>query len=719
MNRGGVWIRRPALVGAAVLGLASAAACSVEDDGRVYGQGAGTGGVSDVAGAAGEGSGAAGETSGGAAGSHQGGAAGSSEGGAGGALEPSSPGDSCDEEGTRRCAEPASDTVLGCTDGSWTQVERCGSDELCDSANARCRATAEGCSGRDPGDAFCDGDSRVVCGPDLVSLTEETCTGRCLAGECVGADCGDGTVQSDEECDDGDDDDTDECPSTCREATCGDGFVLAGDEECDDGNDDDEDECPTTCEDARCGDGFTQRGEEACDDGNDDDADSCLSSCEPASCGDGTLQSPEECDDENQDDTDDCPSTCTAARCGDGFVWAGEEECDDQNTASGDGCSSQCRAEVVELALGERHSCARFGDGRLKCWGDNRSLQLGPGNDPAVGDEPIDIGPNLGTVLEGVSDVAAGSDHTCALQSGDVKCWGSNGGGQLGPDGPASSAEPVTIPLPRAATQISGGGRMTAALLTDGTVWVWGDTSSGAVTMSDGIVALPLADRAELIEADEMSMCALLENGSVSCYGYGWLAGQPIRGLEDHPADIVALSLSGNYACALDAAKQATCWGYAFGYHQLGNEDNAREGQSEPMQAWPPAPLEFDVEQLSSRGGVTCAFGRVGSADRLLCWGYDWGVGALALPEITTDPDYPGVVRLYELPANTAIDLGPISGIRSIATSGRHSCVLLTDGRVKCWGDNEFGQLGLGTTETVIGEDAIDLGSALPYATLY
>lgn len=64
-----------------------------------------------------------------------------------------------------------------------------------------------------------------------------------LQGQC----CGDGALQGTEACDDGNDDDTDACPSSCQEATCGDGFVQTGVEECDDGNTDDGDGCGSDC----------------------------------------------------------------------------------------------------------------------------------------------------------------------------------------------------------------------------------------------------------------------------------------------------------------------------------------------------------------------------------------------------------------------------------------------------------------------------------------
>jgi cysteine-rich repeat protein len=101
--------------------------------------------------------------------------------------------------------------------------------------------------------------------------------------------CGNGLVEPGESCDDADFDDTDDCPSNCQTASCGDGFLWAGFEICDDGNADDTDACPGSCEPANCGDGYVWAGMETCDDANLDDTDACLSSCDLATCGDGDL----------------------------------------------------------------------------------------------------------------------------------------------------------------------------------------------------------------------------------------------------------------------------------------------------------------------------------------------------------------------------------------------------------------------------------------------
>jgi len=131
---------------------------------------------------------------------------------------------------------------------------------------------------------------------------------------------------------------TTEAMTDTHEPFCGDGMVE-GDESCDDGNDRNTDECLNTCELAYCGDGFLRDGVESCDDANSDNTDDCLDTCEPASCGDGFVQEGEGCDDGNESNNDAC-FNCVEASCGDGVVHLGVEQCDvlDENLCTQDTC---------------------------------------------------------------------------------------------------------------------------------------------------------------------------------------------------------------------------------------------------------------------------------------------------------------------------------------------------------------------------------------------
>lgn len=164
--------------------------------------------------------------------------------------------------------------------------------------------------------------------------------------------CGDGIPQGAEACDDGNTNNNDSCLTTCRAATCGDGFVRMGVEGCDNGKDNSDTTagaCRVACVKSKCGDGVVDMGE-GCDNGplnsDSDPGARCRSNCSLTTCGDGITSAGEECDDGNNDVGDDCLNTCTKARCGDGIVHLGVEVCDDGaagNDRTRDSCRTTCK----------------------------------------------------------------------------------------------------------------------------------------------------------------------------------------------------------------------------------------------------------------------------------------------------------------------------------------------------------------------------------------
>ncbi|MBZ5713854.1 DUF4215 domain-containing protein [Nannocystis pusilla] len=133
------------------------------------------------------------------------------------------------------------------------------------------------------------------------------------------------------------------------EPVCGNGEVE-GNEECDDGNQDAGDGCEPNCLPTPvCGNEIVEQGE-ACDDGNNEDGDECSADCQTATpaavCGDNTVQDPEQCDDGNDVPGDGCEPDCTVSppMCGNGKV-EGTEQCDDGNDINGgpgDFCKNDC-----------------------------------------------------------------------------------------------------------------------------------------------------------------------------------------------------------------------------------------------------------------------------------------------------------------------------------------------------------------------------------------
>jgi len=212
-------------------------------------------------------------------------------------------------------APPRSLPVSLCLVAATVAVSSCQS-AVCSEGDPACASAAE------PGTTAGTGTSGSSSGGEpVVTSTGEDPTGSSSTSaeptsEPRPAVCGDGVVEGDEACDDGNQDNTDGCLNGCVLASCGDGFVQVGVEACEDGNAIDTDGC-VNCQLARCGDGFVHFGQEACDDGpanSDAIYDGCTESCTPGPrCGDGKLNGPEDCDDQNTDPSDGCLAGCVEA----------------------------------------------------------------------------------------------------------------------------------------------------------------------------------------------------------------------------------------------------------------------------------------------------------------------------------------------------------------------------------------------------------------------
>ena len=123
-------------------------------------------------------------------------------------------------------------------------------------------------------------DSAQVCVADSDCPDSFFCTsGRCLRAG--GMRCGNGQIEGEERCDDGNRNNNDYCLNTCVRARCGDGVHNRFEEDCDQGRDNSDEpnaECRTDCGARRCGDGIIDDGED-CDDGNNEDDDDCPGDC--------------------------------------------------------------------------------------------------------------------------------------------------------------------------------------------------------------------------------------------------------------------------------------------------------------------------------------------------------------------------------------------------------------------------------------------------------
>lgn len=426
---------------------------------------------------------------------------------------------------------------------------------------------------------------------------------------------------------------------------------------------------------------------------------------------------------------------------------------------------------ITQISSLVYHTCAVWNDGVLKCWGMNAFGALGLGDTDDRGDGPGEMGENLPAVDVGqgrrVRRVSTGYFFTCALlDDSTVKCWGDNPicgpdsdqncglgyGDQLargGEPGQMGDALPA-LDLGGPARDISCGTFSCCAVLANDAIKCWGENTYGVLGYGDQLTrgdepdemgaALPTIDvgvsGVSTLKTGNALInrhaCTALKNGEMKCWGnntYGQLGigdtaargdqlnemgtALPRAGLTDFVTDVAP----GDYAtCALTAEGLVRCWG-DNAYGQLGYGDTTTRGEV--------AGQNFPIVQL---GGKVVSLGLSQHACAVLetgevkCWGAnqfvraDGGIvplGRLGYGDFEVRGSGPNQMG-SNLPA---VDFGNAATARSVALGSAHTCVQFIDGKVKCFGENNFGALGLGDGHTR-GVGTGEMGDALPFVDL-
>ncbi len=258
--------------------------------------------------------------------------------------------------------------------------------------------------------------------------------------------------------------------------------------------------------------------------------------------------------------------------------------------------------------------------------------QLG-NNDTSDQSVPVDVNGLSGEVTA----IAAGDSHTCALMlSGAVKCWGNGASGQLGNGSESARLEPVNVTdLGGVALAITAGNYHTCALTSQGGVKCWGSGLDGQLGNSE-------TDN-QLVPVD-------------------------VAGLG---SDVLSISAGDSHTCALMSTGTAKCWGNGNS-GRLGNNDVVN--QLVPVEV---VGLTSGLLSLAAGGLHSCAVTSSGGAK---CWGYGFS-GQLG-NNSTSDALVP-------------VDVLVLSGeVVALATGFVHTCALLSNGAMKCWGNGSGGKLG-------------------------
>ena len=492
---------------------------------------------------------------------------------------------------------------------------------------------------------------------------------------------------------------------------CGDGSLDPG-EECDDGNLDDLDACDRRCRRTRCGDGVVQR-EEGCDDGNISGADGCVGErCVPARCGDGFVRTDldegepgaEQCDDGNDSNSDDCTNACRVYRCGDGYVnvdlpgnAADFEGCDDGNDVDDDGCRNNCLRELLpgRLVASAFGACRQTLDGYWSCWGLNDRGQFGEdGNHLGATGSPSGL-------LAG-SRLAAGSNHYCAVEGPEqrVRCWGDSTWGQAGSEN-SHAPTPVLLPV-SGVLSLSAGEQLSCATTGDGKTVCWGAITPGNRHHEPQRIALSESTRRVFVTLG--GVCGQRDDGTVWCQGSNvhgslgvaranWLElesvaawGKPAQlqgaqwGQTYADADVMACAIGNiegchNHTCALLQSGLVVC---------AGNNAWGQVVNSAALFSVAPVPnFNGPAQQVAVGGYHTCVLDISGQVH---CWGYN-GFGQLGIP---ADQDR------HPVP----VQVPGLTNVTELVAGALHTCALVGQEEVRCFGLGDQGQLGADVAST-------------------
>ncbi len=404
---------------------------------------------------------------------------------------------------------------------------------------------------------------------------------------------------------------------------------------------------------------------------------------------------------------------------------------------------------VEMVSLGGGVSCALKQDGSVWCWGYGggdglgNAFDAGPDAGAADGLVPVEVS----SLTSGVTWISVGSSDVCVVQRGAALCWGgADENGSLGDGTLNESSVPQQVTgLTSGVAAVTAGYDFACALTTAGGVECWGDGSQGA--LGDGnfssnpspVQVTGLMSGVKVVSAGTSGVCALMDDGTATCWGLGsdgelgtgtTTYDGSVYGASSIPVRVKGLSSpgttisTGDAPCVVTTTGGVDCWGFTS---EL---------------ALTPVPVadfgtNLRATSVSVGGGpddsegFACATG----PGAVGCWGAN-NAGQLAAgnfggnsstpyfanglimavaPSCGMGGDYAcavqsGLARCWganesgELgngsttPSDQPVTVSGLSAVAQISAGATSACAVTTAGAAYCWGDNSYGQLGNGST---------------------
>jgi prepilin-type N-terminal cleavage/methylation domain-containing protein len=291
--------------------------------------------------------------------------------------------------------------------------------------------------------------------------------------------------------------------------------------------------------------------------------------------------------------------------------------------------------DAVAVSTGQVHTCVIIDGGDLLCAGANANGRTGQGT--IVGEERTYM---KVSGLSGVTSVAAGSNFTCAVSAGEVWCWGANTNGRTGVDTvDGNTLEPTKLAGLSGVTAVAtaGGAIHTCAVTASGELWCWGSNANGRTGLDTAV-------------GDTLTPTQITGIGTVS-----------------------AVAVGSAHTCAIiDGAPH--CWG-------LDTNGRTGLGITTATNTLTPQPVVglAAAQAITAGDGHSCAI----NAGALFCWGLN---SSSQLGDATTT----------QRPSATAIDAA--NTYTQVLAGSAFTCGVRTNDRVYCWGSNSSGRTGTNAT---------------------
>lgn len=303
-----------------------------------------------------------------------------------------------------------------------------------------------------------------------------------------------------------------------------------------------------------------------------------------------------------------------------------------------------------QISAGSNSTCHIDANSRLTCWGNNSFGQLGIGNFVPFPN------PRVVAFFTSVTAISVGDGFACAISSGAVFCWGKNDLGQLGNGTTTLSNAPTpVIGLSANVTAVAAGGSHACAVQ-NFLIKCWGNNSHGQLGLG------PFTGIGDFQKEPKQTFGPF---GAVSS---------------------VTISAGEEHTCAtaiVDRSRKLFCWGFN-NLHQAGQANETQDFVSPTEVKRPPG--KFAPFSVAAGRRHTCGVYRQLTESRVYCWGSN-SFGQLGLG--------------HKQPCGDCFQptLPVIDNTASVATgpTSNHTCSLANDGKMHCWGSNEFGQIGNNT----------------------